>query len=164
MQHRTILGILTATLVFSSIAAATYALCKPDAEIDLAVEAVGEPISVGLEPLLGQIPDGSASEDLPETIASAVITKHAQFINAPADFINLERSSRQTWSDSCLGLGGPAESCLFALTEGWQVTVVDNTDKATTYRTNLSGNSIRREPKNGEAVPLEEASPLPIDG
>ena len=26
------------------------------------------------------------------------------------------------WSDSCLGLGGPAESCLMAITPGYRVT------------------------------------------
>ncbi|MEO0645107.1 MAG: YbaY family lipoprotein [Cyanobacteria bacterium J06650_10] len=52
--------------------------------------------------------------------------------------------SQQTWSDGCLGLGGPAESCLAALTEGWQVELVDSaTGDRYTYRTNEDGSAVR---------------------
>lgn len=54
--------------------------------------------------------------------------------------------SRETWTDSCLGLGGPAESCLMALTDGWQVEVIDTSEQRYVYRTDLTGQSIRREP------------------
>lgn len=48
------------------------------------------------------------------------------------------------WSDSCLGLGGPAESCLQAITPGWEVSVQAN-GKVTTYRTNADGSVIRQQ-------------------
>jgi hypothetical protein len=48
------------------------------------------------------------------------------------------------WSDSCLGLGGPTESCLQAITPGWEVSVqVKGT--LHTYRTDASGSSIREQ-------------------
>ena len=150
MKKSTVIGTITATLLLSGIAATAYAVCRPNAEIDLAVDESGAAIAVGLEPILGQGSDEAASGTVPDAIMNAVVAQHAEFINAPADSIRVQASSRQTWSDGCLGLGGPAEACLFALTEGWQVTVVDGTDEATTYRTNLNGDSIRREPKNGE--------------
>ena len=48
------------------------------------------------------------------------------------------------WSDGCLGLGGPAESCLAALTPGYEITVqVQGTEQK--YRTNADGSAIRRD-------------------
>ena len=58
----------------------------------------------------------------------------------------VESYSPQTWSDGCLGLGGPAEACLAALTEGWQVILVDaDTGDRYTYRTNQDGSTVRRD-------------------
>lgn len=48
------------------------------------------------------------------------------------------------WSDSCLGLGGPAESCLQVITPGWEVSAQAN-GTITTYRTNADGTSIRQQ-------------------
>ena len=56
----------------------------------------------------------------------------------------VESYSPQTWSDGCLGLGGPAEACLAALTEGWQVEMVDSaTGDRYTYRTDEDGSAVR---------------------
>ena len=56
----------------------------------------------------------------------------------------VESYSQQTWSDGCLGLGGPAEACLAALTEGWQVEMVDSaTGDRYTYRTDEDGSAVR---------------------
>lgn len=35
--------------------------------------------------------------------------------------ISIASIERAEWSDSCLGLGGPAESCLAAIHPGWLV-------------------------------------------
>ncbi len=50
----------------------------------------------------------------------------------------------KNWSDSCLGLGGPAESCLFAITSGYEVSVKVK-GREQKYRTNADGSEIRRE-------------------
>ncbi|MEO0430113.1 MAG: hypothetical protein AAF151_00345 [Cyanobacteria bacterium J06656_5] len=93
-------------------------------------------------------PVADTSQDtLPNTIQTQVLTDLANHLDIPTDQITLDNYSRQTWSDGCLGLGGPAESCLAALTDGWQVEAIDTeTNKAYVYRTNLNGDQIRREP------------------
>lgn len=50
----------------------------------------------------------------------------------------------KNWSDSCLGLGGPAESCLAAITPGYEVAISVNGEEQK-YRTNSDGTEIRRE-------------------
>lgn len=48
------------------------------------------------------------------------------------------------WSDSCLGLGGPAESCLAAITPGYNVLLVQSGVEYR-YRTNEDGTSVRED-------------------
>jgi len=81
-------------------------------------------------------------DSLPDAIASTVKADLREEIGDTS--LQIGRYSRETWSDGCLGLGGPAESCLAALTEGWQVEVIDSTGKSYFYRTDLDGNQIRR--------------------
>ncbi|MBE9039197.1 hypothetical protein IQ235_00105 [Oscillatoriales cyanobacterium LEGE 11467] len=82
-------------------------------------------------------------EQLPTAIAGRVKAKLQREIGDAS--LQIGRYSRETWTDGCLGLGGPAESCLAALTEGWQVEVIDTTtNKSYFYRTTLNGDSIRR--------------------
>lgn len=89
----------------------------------------------------------SPSDTLPDTIQTQVRTDLANHLSIPTDQITIQTYSRRTWSDGCLGLGGPAELCLAALTDGWQVEAVDNeTNETYIYRTNLNGDQIRREP------------------
>ncbi|MEA5465074.1 hypothetical protein [Leptothoe sp. PORK10 BA2] len=86
-------------------------------------------------------------DTLPNNIPTQIRTDLANHLGVPTNQITIQNSSRQTWSDGCLGLGGPAESCLAALTEGWQVEAIDTaTNETYIYRTNLTGDHIRREP------------------
>jgi len=48
------------------------------------------------------------------------------------------------WSDSCLGLGGPAESCLAAITPGYAIVLVHGGVEYR-YRTNEEGTAVRSE-------------------
>jgi hypothetical protein len=50
----------------------------------------------------------------------------------------------KTWSDGCLGLGGPAESCLAAQTEGFRVEL-EASGKTYVYRTDATGAAVRAE-------------------
>lgn len=87
------------------------------------------------------------TDTLPTTIQTQIRTDLANHLSIPTDQILLQNHSRRTWSDGCLGLGGPAELCLAALTEGWQVEAIDDaTNETYIYRTDLNGNQIRREP------------------
>ena len=98
-------------------------------------------------PSISTTPADTPQTALPENIPTQVRTDLAAHLGVPADQITIQSHSRQTWSDGCLGLGGPAELCLAALTEGWQVEAVDTeTSKTYVYRTSLNGDQIRREP------------------
>ncbi|MEO0395760.1 MAG: hypothetical protein AAF243_07205 [Cyanobacteria bacterium P01_A01_bin.137] len=84
---------------------------------------------------------------LPNTLQTQVLTDLANHLDIPTDQIDIKNYGRQTWSDGCLGLGGPAENCLAALTDGWQVEAIDTeTNETYVYRTDLNGAQIRREP------------------
>ena len=90
-----------------------------------------------------QLPD-VAIVPLPDEVATAVKTAYANEEQVPENQVNILRFSRETWTDGCLGLGGPAESCLLALTEGWQVEATNATEENSLfYRTDLSGEQIR---------------------
>jgi hypothetical protein len=51
-----------------------------------------------------------------------------------------------TWNDGCLGLGGPAESCLMSLVPGFSVELLAQ-GKTYMYRTDKTGASVRAETK-----------------
>lgn len=113
---------------------------------DYPVITQGAPVAVELlvEMVAPAQIDQPSGEALPDAIANVVKTAFNQELgNAP---LQVGQSSRETWSDGCLGLGGPAELCLAALTEGWRVELIDTaTGKSYVYRTNLDGTQVRRE-------------------
>jgi hypothetical protein len=57
--------------------------------------------------------------------------------------VTIESYSRQEWGDSCLGLGGPAESCLAAVYPGWQVMLQVAGDDLYEVRTDEFGGIFR---------------------
>ncbi|PZD73989.1 hypothetical protein C1752_01867 [Acaryochloris thomasi RCC1774] len=90
---------------------------------------------------------GAAAEQegLPDEVANQVKAQLSEELGVTS--LQVKAYSRETWSDGCLGLGGPAEACLAALTEGWQVEVMDTaTGQSYVYRTTLNGDSVRRSP------------------
>jgi hypothetical protein len=68
----------------------------------------------------------------------------AQRLNVDANDIAVEKTEAREWSDSCLGLGGPAESCLAVITPGFAMTLVHNGTEYV-YRTNPDGTAVRAE-------------------
>ncbi len=80
---------------------------------------------------------------VPDAVA-AVRTAVAKKLNISEGVVIIMTAYEKEWSDSCLGLGGPAESCLFAVTPGYEV-VAQAAGKEYTYRTNADGTSIREE-------------------
>jgi hypothetical protein len=83
---------------------------------------------------------------LPAPVAEAVLQAAAQEAEVHASDLMIRAYERQTWSDSCLGLGGPAEICAAVLTEGWQVTVTDG-QRTWVFRTNDDGSQVRLDPQ-----------------
>lgn len=88
---------------------------------------------------------GSTVHDLPVEPAAAVARKDlAAKLAVSEKSIVIMQITDTTWNDSCLGLGGPAESCLQALTPGFTVEMLAE-GKTYIYRTDKSGAAVRAE-------------------
>ncbi len=82
--------------------------------------------------------------NLPPSVVTAIQNDLRRRANLEPGSYTITRATQRTWSDGCLGLGGPAEGCLAALTPGWRVVVTSNNGRATwVYRTNRDGSSVR---------------------
>jgi hypothetical protein len=83
-----------------------------------------------------------AGEALPAARAAL-----ADFLGVDEDAVELEKVEDAEWTDSCLGLGGPAESCLAAITPGFAITF--NVDgESYVVRTDLEGIAARVDTTN----------------
>ncbi|TSC85648.1 MAG: hypothetical protein G01um10148_1034 [Parcubacteria group bacterium Gr01-1014_8] len=90
---------------------------------------------------------GSIVHDLPVEPAAAVARKDlASKLSVEEKSIVIMQITETTWTDGCLGLGGPAESCLQALVPGFTVEMLAK-GETYIYRTNKAGTSIRLETK-----------------
>lgn len=109
--------------------------------VDLVVNFVDETVPSGDVPTESLVAHPEEAP-LPEEVATAVQEKHRSGLGDTEMLI--ESYSRQTWSDGCLGLGGPDEGCLSVLIEGWQVELVETeTHQRYVYRTNIDGTIVR---------------------
>lgn len=88
---------------------------------------------------------GSSVHDLPipEGVRAARIALAARLNVEPTSILILEAHEKE-WSDSCLGLGGPAESCLAVITPGYDVLMTYQGTEYR-YRTNVEGTVVRSE-------------------
>lgn len=88
---------------------------------------------------------GSSVHDLPVEPAAAVARKDlAAKLSMEERSIVILQITDTTWNDGCLGLGGPAESCLQALVPGFKVEMLAK-GKTYIYRTDKTGATIRAE-------------------
>jgi hypothetical protein len=60
--------------------------------------------------------------------------------------LRLVEAERTEWTDSCFGLGGPAESCLAAMTPGWRI-VFEAGGEQYEVRTDEAGTNFRVTPQ-----------------
>ena len=74
--------------------------------------------------------------------AKQAAEKLAADLKVDTSSVTVVSSEMVTWSDSCLGLGGPAESCLQVETPGFRV-VLSVDGKTYIYRTDFSGSNVR---------------------
>lgn len=72
----------------------------------------------------------------------AVRAKLAQELGVDQLTITLKSVEAVEWTDGCLGLGGPAESCLQALTPGFRVTVLHEANSYE-FHTDQAASSLR---------------------
>lgn len=88
-------------------------------------------------------PEGSLHNlPLPKAVA-AVKSSAAKDAGIPEDQVLILTALEKEWSDSCLGLGGIAESCAQVITPGWEV-VIQIKGQEVTYRSDAEGLSIRQ--------------------
>lgn len=91
---------------------------------------------------------GSTVHDLPVEPAAAIARKDlAAKLSVGEKSIVILQITDTTWSDGCLGLGGPAESCLQALVPGFKVEMLAK-GKTYFYRTDKTGSIVRSEINN----------------
>jgi hypothetical protein len=65
-------------------------------------------------------------------------------LDVEASAILILEAHEKDWPDSCLGLGGPAESCLAAITPGYDVLMAYQGTEYR-YRTDVEGSVVRAE-------------------
>jgi hypothetical protein len=87
-------------------------------------------------------PDTSADQS---RAVQAAIVKLGAELNLPIGNIEIVSVEQTTWSDSCLGLGGPAELCLQALTPGYRV-LLQADGQQYELHTDLNGDHVRLKP------------------
>ncbi|MBD2256695.1 S-layer homology domain-containing protein [Pseudanabaena sp. FACHB-2040] len=97
------------------------------------------------------------AERLPEGVQARILEQVAEEQDRSQDSLEVVSATAMEWSDGCLGLGGPAESCLMAITPGWRVTITDGS-ASWVYRTDASGQGVRQE------TPSEVPQYTDIDG
>jgi hypothetical protein len=83
------------------------------------------------------------TEELPAGVEAARQALAAR-LGIPAEQIIIVTYEPIDWPDGCLGLGGPAESCLAAITPGYAVTLETGGEQYA-YRTNLEGTAVRED-------------------
>lgn len=86
----------------------------------------------------------TTNSQLPPRVANAVLVNLSKQTRISVKQLKITQSSRQTWSDGCLGLAKPGENCTQAIVEGWRV-VVSNGQQNWVYRTNYNGRVLRLE-------------------
>lgn len=88
---------------------------------------------------------GDGIHNLPAEPAAVAARKNlAAKLSVDEKSIVIMKVEEQTWTDGCLGLGGPAESCLQALVPGFKVELLAK-EKTYFYRTDKTGASLRAE-------------------
>ncbi|MGK7930392.1 MAG: hypothetical protein AB4041_03010 [Microcystaceae cyanobacterium] len=85
-----------------------------------------------------------SQSSLPPSVEAAIRQDLSRRTSLKEGQFILQQSSRQTWPDGCLGLGGNDELCTQAFVNGWRV-VMEYQDKMWVYRTDDTGMAVRLE-------------------
>ena len=81
---------------------------------------------------------------IPPDVALNIRTQVSEALGVPVESIQLESIEPMEWPDSCLGLGGPDESCAQAVTPGWLL-VFTADGQEYRFRADQTG-TVRQEP------------------
>lgn len=100
-----------------------------------------------------QAQNSAPATPLPRPIVRRVRRHLAQEFNVPRKDLRVVQFSRETWSDSCLGLAAPNERCATSIVEGWRVEMT-NGQQNWVYRTDSTAQVLRPEmPNNATELP-----------
>ncbi len=146
-------SILMISVLFSAFLVACGSVANGPASGTPLPEATEPPTLVAPEEL-----EEPAEDDGSDAIIAVVVPYLAQELGVAEDKIKATEIVEAEFSDSCLGLGGPAESCLQAVTPGWLILAdVDGTSYE--VHTDATGEQIRI----GPTLPAESDVPAPSD-
>jgi heat shock protein HslJ len=111
----------------------------------LIILAACTPQDPGLPGTGGDTLPAETPDVTPEVTPQAVLNAQAwlsEQLGVPIEQLEIVNLEKMDWQDSCLGLGGPAESCLQAVTPGWRITFTA-AGKEYEVRTDETGSAIR---------------------
>lgn len=92
----------------------------------ITLSAGGQEYEVRADETGGQVrvaPEAPAEAADPDAAIAAAVALLASELGVPESDIEMVSLEAAEFTDSCLGLGGPAESCLQAMTPGWLITL-----------------------------------------
>lgn len=151
-KNHLLLVILVAVVVILGaywIVASKTSQVPVEADQPASTSADGSPTVTSQTPIAtsGENPQPGSIHDMPVEPAAAAARKDlAAKLGVVEKSIVIMLVEEVTWSDGCLGLGGPAESCLQARVPGFRVEMLAQ-GKTHLYRTNKNGTVIRAETK-----------------
>jgi hypothetical protein len=90
---------------------------------------------------LAQVNDTS---QLPDQVRDRLLQYLSQITAVPIADLTITDYQAADWSDSCLGLGGPAEICAVMIIPGWHIEVTAGS-RTWLYRTDADGIRLRQE-------------------
>ena len=96
-------------------------------------------------PVTGETPVPNTPSGSPELPPKAVLDAQqwlATQLSVAIEQVQIIEVEQAEWTDSCLGLGGPNESCLQVITPGWRV-IFENNGQHYEIRTDETGSTIR---------------------
>lgn len=104
-------------------------------------------------------PRQPSTSRLPRSIANKVRLELARQLNLNPRSLIVVNASRETWPDSCLGLGGANEVCLMLMVQGWRIELT-NGQQNWVVRTDLFADVIRPESLNPNQLTPQAANRL----
>jgi hypothetical protein len=88
------------------------------------------------------------TSELPEAVASIVLQNASQTSGLPVYNLQIASVRQVTWTDGCMGRGGPNRICTMALVDGWIVTVGSGEQKWVYHTTGPGGAFLANDPNN----------------
>jgi hypothetical protein len=137
-MYRSLLLAIAALLAVVAVGCAAPMAVAPDAATPVSTP------STETSPLA--TPPADTTGGLAPDIANRAVEWLAGEVNVSVEDLSLVEAEQVDWTDSCFGLGGPAESCLQAITPGWRIAFAA-AGQQYEVRTDESGSNFRLAPQ-----------------